>query len=350
MADPNTPNFNPGGIADRIDNRDFLWGEVGFGAEPFDWSTEFDIEKKLGFVIPPKDQGPSFSCGGQAWSYLAGILEAVQEKKYTERSAKYVYSQVYAPGGGSRGRDCAQIFVNQGVARETSLSSYENSGDPTEAFMERSGDIVDSMRQDALSDKSFSYTQTIPSPVASNIDNVAQAIRDNNGVILGLDGENNGTWGTAFPLPPVNTEWRHWIYAGKAKMINGTKYIGLLNSWGNVGENGWQWIHEPYFTSGHVWSGWTHVLNLNPIPPSFKAKFVSNLSFGQSGVDIQNLQQALQIDGEFPKTVAPTGFYGGITASAVLKFRTKYNIDSSSDPLGHSVGPLTRAELNKLFN
>src|ERR1700674_5032258 len=240
----NSPTWNPGGVKDRIDNRDFQWGEIGFGSPLFDWNIGFDIEHNLGFPIPVKNQNGSFSCGGQAWAYLAGILQAVQTKSYTERSAKYVYAQTYAPGGGSRGRDNAQIFVTQGVSRELTLPSYENRLPPTETFMTSSGDITDQIRLDAKSDTSFSYAQVINSSIGTNIDNVAQAIRDNNGVILGIDGENNGTWASPFPALPINVQWRHWIYAGKAQIINGTKYVGVLNSWGDVGQKGWQWIHE----------------------------------------------------------------------------------------------------------
>lgn len=129
------------------------------------------------------------------------------------------------------------------------------------------------------------------------------------------------------------------------------KLLGILNSWGeNVGVKGWQFLQEDYFTSGHVQQAYAHIYNLTPIPPSFHYNFVSNLSFGQSGVDITALQTALQVDGEFPKSIAPTGYYGGVTASAVLAFRVKYGISSSTDTLGRSVGPLTRSKLNNLFN
>lgn len=87
----------------------------------------------------------------------------------------------------------------------------------------------------------------------------------------------------------------------------------------------------------------------NPyISPSTSYKFMVNLVFGQRGVDIENLQKVLQREGCYPATQSITGYYGPITAKAVLSFRVKYWISSASDPLGHSVGPLTRAQLNKL--
>lgn len=335
-----------GAVFDRIDTRDYLFKEIGFATPAFDWTVGFDIEAKLGIKLPVKDQGRSGSCGGQAWANLAGVLESVNTGNLEERSAKFIYAQTYAPGGGSYGRDNANIFINQGVSRETVLTSYQNGNPPTEAFMERGQDVTPLARMDATLDMSSSYAQ-----VDLKINEVARALRDTNGVVIMIDGQDNGTWLSAFPKPPTNTSWRHFLYVGKAKMIDGKKYIGVLNSWGiTVGEFGWQWLGENYFTSGHVQQAYTHIYNLTPIPPSFHYNFVSNLSFGQSSVDITALQTALQVDGGFPKSIAPTGYYGDVTASAVLAFRLKYGISSSTDTLGRSVGPLTRARLNNLFN
>lgn len=339
---PNTPNFNPGGILDRVDNRDFQWSEVAGAAPlPFDWNAGFDIETNVG-KLPVKNQDGSYSCGGQAWAQYAGVLETVASGTMEERSAKFFYAQTYQGNGGSTGRDNAEVFVNQGACYESILTSYQNGNPPDEAFITRGQDITDDARNNAILTRGFSYAQT-----GTHIDAVATAMRDNNGVILGIDGSNNGTWLTAFPLFPTVTEWRHWVYAGKAKVINGVKHIGFINSWGiDVGESGWQWLPEAYFTTGHVWSGWTHVLA--PFVGAFTHTFNTTILFGTRGPEVVALQKVLQIYDAFPATVPATGFYGDITRRAVLKFRTKYGVSSTNDPLGKSVGPLTRQKLNEV--
>lgn len=349
MTDVQAMNFNPGGVKDRVDNRDFLWSEVGFGSTPFNWDEGYDIETTLHVKLPVKDQGQSFSCGGQAWSTYAGVLEASATDSLEERSAKFFYAQTYQSGGGSTGRDNANVFIKDGSCREVVLPSYLSGHMlPTEVFITRGQDINELAREDAKSDKGFSYAQT-----GTNIDSIAQAMRDNTGIVMGLDGQNNGTWTSAFPKIPTQVEWRHWVYAGKAKKINGIKHIGFLNSWGTeVGEDGWQWIPEKYFTTGHVWSGWTHIL-APVVPPSFKHEFVSNLSFGQSGSEIIALQKALQLSGEFPKSVPTSGLYGDISRRAVLDFQVKYMVSPLAELMalqGKSVGPKTRQQLNILFN
>lgn len=358
MSNPNTVGFDPGGYVDRFDSRDYLLGEVGGASIPFDWTKGYDVMDSLrtalnnpNFTLPVKDQSDSYSCGGQAWAYLAEVLEALNTNSFEERSAKFIYAQTYVPGGGSRGRDNAEIYVKQGVARESILPSYDNGHPPHEPFMERGQDITTEVRLDAHIDLSSAYAQT-----GVEIDEIASAISNNSGVILGIGGQNNGTWASAFPKPPTSVDWRHWVYACRAKLINGVKYIGFINSWGTtVGDSGWQWLSEDYVktvTNGEfaVFSGWTHVFNTNPPPLQLRHNFAVNLAFGQINNEIKLAQTALQLEKIFPTSIAPTGYYGDITRQAVLAFRVKYSISSTSDPLGRSIGPLTRAKLNQLYN
>jgi hypothetical protein len=356
----NDPSFSPGGVKDRVDSRDFEYKEVGQATTPFDWNKGYDVELELSsvlnkpnFKLPVKNQNGSFSCGGQAWSTYSGVLEAIATGSFEERSAKFFYAQTYQQGGGSTGRDNAEIYKKQGAAREAVLTSYQNGNPPSESFITRGQDITLSTRNDALSNKALSYAQ-----VGTVIDEAARVMRDNHGSVIGITGQNNGTWASAFPTSPTSNQglWNHWIYAGKAKKINGIKHIGILNSWGDtVGEQGWQWISEAYFTKkingiSMIWSNWSHVIALVP-PPVFKHNFLIDMKYGQTSDEVKALQTVLKMDGTFSATVNPTGYYGQITAQAVLAFQLKYQIikiPSESDN-GKVVGPKTRQVLNSLF-
>ena len=135
------------------DNRDYEF--VGSASTPFDWKKGFDIEEELGFKIPVKSQGESSSCGGQAFSYYTQVLEALYSKTFEERSAKFLYSQVALPEGGSRGRDICKIIYNQGSARETFLPSYKNGEPLGEKEMLDTSNINDVVMQDAESAQSI---------------------------------------------------------------------------------------------------------------------------------------------------------------------------------------------------
>lgn len=358
------PKFDPGGHSDRLDSRDYDWREVGAALPPFDWNKGYDVEAELagvlkmpGFSLPVKNQDGSLSCGGQAWGNQSGVLEAFATGSFEERSAKYIYSQTYVPGGGSRGRDNCKILIKQGCARESVLSSYENGNPPSETFMQRSEDISVGVRSDAKNSRALAYAN-----VPCDIDMVAQAMAANHGAIILVQGSNNGTWGSAIPQPPQNGDniWRHWIYCGKAMLVDGVKMIKVLNSWGTgAGENGWQWISEKYFrttlfTNGAaVESCWTHVVNTAAAVGAFAYSFDRDLKQTDTGLDVISLQQALQSLGFFPANLSPTGYYGTTTAQSLLKFQLKNQVAPVNQLIllgGRNCGPATRSALNKLFS
>ena len=348
--------INPGGAISRPDPRDYKWEELGSGISPFNWSLGFDIEEKLAgilgktsFKLPVKDQDGSSSCGGQAWGYYGAVKEAVATKSFEERSAKFIYSQTFYPnGGGSTGRDNCILVTKSGWGLESLTKSYDNDKPPGEAFMVRPQDITDQARIEAKKALAFSYAN-----VAIDIDSIAQAVKENDGVVILIEGSNNGTWLKPFPNPPTpgQTIWRHWLYVGKAKMIDGKKYIGFINSWGQqVGINGWQWVGESYM--GNIKEGWTLVFKVPEPVQSFYHKFIVDIKFGTESDEVTALQRALQIDGTFPKGIKPTRYFGDITRRAVLDFQIKYQIAPLSELYGlngKSVGPKTRAKLNVLF-
>lgn len=348
--------YGTGAIVDIADARDYQWSEVGFGSAPFDWKVGYDIEEHLGGKkIPAKDQNGSGSCGGQAWSYYDATIEYLFTGTYEERSARFIYGQVFVNGGGSAGRDICELLKNTGVVQEKDFTSYDNGLPPSEAFMEKPFAITEALKQLAREGKIVSYAN-----VDVNIDTIAQAIRDNGGVVLGVVGQDNGTWLSEFPKPPVTGKgafWYHWIYAAKAKTIKGKKYIGFINSWGQTtGNQGWQWLSEDYINTilvgdSHgqraIWQAWTMVFNKQPIT-GLTWNFKKDLEIGMTNSEVSVLQYALQLQGCFP-AMTPTNYYGPITQTAVQKFQVKYGI-AGPGVLGYGrCGPKTRAKLNEIY-
>jgi len=315
-------NFGKGAIKSPKDRRDYTYaGQVG---TPFDWSKGFDVEVEIGKKLDVKDQNGSGSCGGQAWSYFGQVLDPDKE----EKSAKFIYAQTFVKPAGSYGRTNCQVVKDKGWGSEKLTSSYDNGKPPSEAFMQRPQDITAEAYTHALTDKAFDYVH-----VPIDVESIAQKIRDNKGVILGICGKNNGTWSSVFPKPPIgNDVWRHWIYAGKAKIVNGKKYIGFLNSWGkNVGLGGWQWIGEEYLTPKYIFETWTLDYDFQ------KFLFTKTLKLGMKNNDVKELQKRLGLP-----TILQTGFFGTITLKAVKEYQEKKGLIVDG-----IVGPATRALLNK---
>lgn len=252
---PPTPTI--GAIKDSYDPRTYQYAPRG----AFDWAAGYDVEKVIGTKLTVKDQNGSYSCGGQAWAYYGEVLEAIATGTYEPRSARWVYAPVRAPGGGSMGKELSSFVVKNGFALEKHFTSYEKGKPPSEAFMSKVPVITSSEEKAVAEDsRALSYVQ-----VGANIDVIAQAIQDNNGCCIAFYFENNGTMRTEFIKPPVTQTYAHWVYCGKAKMINGKKHIGFINSWGKrTGKDGWQWMSEDYFVNGNVWYGWTLAWDYKP--------------------------------------------------------------------------------------
>lgn len=338
-----------GGLGHFVKPTDWRYENLAPGdSAPFDWEKGFDIEEKLatalgipGFKLPVEDQGQSSSCGGQAAEKYAEVLDALIKKKHTNKSAKFIYAQVFQPGGGSFGGDLMSLIKNQGVSREDVCASYIDGRPPTEQFMEQVNDITEDARKDAKGARSSNYAFIFD----VSIDTLAQAVRDNNGIIIGIDGENNGTWLSAMPVAPQETKWRHWLYVGKAKLVDGKKCLVALNSWGySVGIYGWQYITEDYILSGHVPLGMTMIFGVN------RYSFKKDLHYGMTDADVLFLQRHLNKD---PDTqVAQTGvgspgnesyYFGSLTKAAVIRYQKKWGITPA---IGY-VGPITRGVLNQ---
>lgn len=253
----NTIDFGKGALLSPYDIRDYKYNAPR-GA--FDWKEGYDITKVIGRDLVTKDQNGSGSCGGQAWSYYGEVLEAIATGTYEPRSARWIYAHTRVPSGGSWGRDNCDFVIKNGFAEEADAPSYDDGVPPTESFMAKVPTLSKTGIERAEISRALSYLRVTP-----DIDIVAQAIADNHGCVLTVEGEDNGTWRSNYPKPPKVKAWAHYVYAGKVKMIREKKYIGIKNSWGLlVGDRGWQWIGEDYFTTGNVREAWTLAWDYKP--------------------------------------------------------------------------------------
>ncbi len=261
-------NLGKGAVRDIEDQRDRYYEEVVAGAAPMsedDWKKGFDIEKKLNFKLPIKNQFGSSSCVGQAFSYYVAILNMVETGKYDEASAKAIYSQIFLPQGGAMFRDAAKLVVNWGALFEKILKSYKEDGTTDETFMRDMSWITPETAQMAKILEAKEY-RTI---AGITMDIFAMAIRDNFGIVAGVEGANNGTWFSGEPKPPAidtpqNALWGHALYFGKYGVDELGKFIATPNSWGTrnpdaLHPDGWQKLREDWFANmgRFLFSPWT---------------------------------------------------------------------------------------------
>lgn len=358
MPDILQPGFNPGALLPTPKASDLLWSSFATAYPPFDWDKGYDIEVELstalgisGFKLPIKNQNGSGSCGGQAYSQADGVIEAFSTKTFEERSAKYVIAQTFVVDAngvmlGSGMNTNSDILKKQGVSREVLCPSYDNGVPPSDSFMNRPQDITENAKADAKLSRARSYAYLF----SPTLNDIAQAIALNNGVVMCLGGENNGTWTTAEPKVPTYRQWGHFMFFGKAKIRNGKPMVGAIQSWGpNIGENGWQWFGDDWFTSGYMPAGNTFIFDDSIIlPPAYQ--FTRDLKLGSTGIDVRVLQAWLNAHG-YPVATSGAGspgnetsYFGVLTQSAVKRFQVANGIT----PAAGYFGPITRAKVNSL--
>jgi hypothetical protein len=167
-----------------------------------------------------------------------------------ELSAKSAYSPIFANGGGvnvSKGETEAKVL---GITTEANVPSKDLYGNCTETFMEDKSWMNAKTLDDCFTRRGYN---TLNVPI--NIDSIAQAIRDYGFVIFLVQGQNNGSWLSTTPVPPVNNQnlWGHFVCSCTPALIGVSKFIKFYQSWGNsVGEQGLQYFSEAYINSGYI--------------------------------------------------------------------------------------------------
>lgn len=323
-----------GAIIEKPQKSDFKYHELLGGASPFDWEKGFELPE-----IEAKNQFNSSACGGFACSYF------METYFKTVKSPKFIYSLAKAPGGGSAKTQLAKTLRDYGTADESICPSFKD-GTTNEEFVSNRGDLTEQIFTEAKKNTTTFYTTISKTKITSifgtptlDIDLIAQAIRDNGGVIIGIYGINNGTWRTEFPESTKGAYrqncWRHWIFACGVKLINGKKHIKIVNSWGkDVGSNGYQWLNEDHIND--IWDCWTVSFNK-------QYQFTETLSFGSKNSHVGMLQKKLKELGFFPKDQSITNYYGIKTRRAVIDFQKSRGLKADG-----VCGILTLTELNSL--
>ncbi len=255
------PKYYTGAEPDKLDARDLQYAEIALGACPFDWDAGYDIEKELDITIPFKMQGHSQSCVGQAFSYYAAVLNAVEVGVYKDLSAKAIYSQIFLQNGGAYIRDAANLLVDYGALEEYIVPSYENGNPPSECFVRDTSWKTEELKKLASILASKEYRSIIAN---ANMETFATAIRDNYGIVGGVYGDNDGTWSTNEPQPPKNLLWGHALYFGKAgkdslgKVYSHTKFLGHQGNRFSPHRR-WQKLRQNYFQNDFMFNPWTLV-------------------------------------------------------------------------------------------
>lgn len=236
----------------RFLHRKFKRTNLGKATIPFNWNVGYDVRDTIG-AITIKDQGQSDSCGGQAGSYFLEIQRRLNKINEGSLSAKSVYAQIFYPGGGTTIPALETQLAARGAELESSVPSYTPQGVP---LTEQDYEDKSWLNQTVITDMETRAGFT-PLDVPLDINSVASYTQQYGTCIWEIEGQDNLTWDSSHPLPPITTNpneiWRHFMCIIGAKLINNVPSLIVLNSWGtSIGDGGVQYFTQDYFNAGGI--------------------------------------------------------------------------------------------------
>lgn len=213
-----------------------------------DWTKPFST-----FRFPIKNQSTNDSCSGQASSMALQIERKSRGIIEGEISAKSFYAPIAYSGGGTTVVALERQFKLSGANLEASVPSYDAQGNPLPEYLVADKSwMTPALTADAVTRAGYTLYDC-----GVDIENVAQAIEDYGFVIFEVQGQDNGSWTSAFPTPPSKTNpnqiWSHFMVFFDFCTINGVKYLAAYQSMGiGWGQGGIQFFGKNYFDSGYI--------------------------------------------------------------------------------------------------
>lgn len=323
-----------GAIPDIKDIRDFRFEEIGKVAV-VDWQEKTDWKTYESF-----DQNGSSSCVANAVSKMLGIENMKEEGKFIHFSPRDIYTRrTNKPGEGMSFREAMEIGSKYGATLEQLMPSQGLS----ETIMNSAEDRKPFDEIIAKIGRGGNYVA-----LPCDINAIATILLRGKGVLLGFTFDYS-EWDRVVPVINGTPKYCHAVCATDFGLLNGKKVIAIDESWGlkNIKQ---RFLTEDWFAKRCVASWYFEDLsNKEAIGITQKYQFLFDLDLEMENGDVVKLQEILKALGFFPKDQNCTGYYGGITAKAVLDFQLKYGIVASKDEPGAGrFGPKTREKLNSL--
>lgn len=296
------------------------------------------------------DQDGSGSCVSQATAKVLGIENLLEEGRFMDLSARDIYTRrMNAPNEGMWGADACEIARKYGATLRVLMPS----------------DLLDEGQMNRATDRTVSTERIGKVFQAKNwvslpfdIEKIAQVIQSGKGALLFFKWDYK-EWD--IPDPTImgnNIPYHHALAGVDFGLMNGKKGIFVDDSWGkNRGVNGQRFVSEEWFNPANgriTWASYFEDLSNLEIQNGMldrpKILIMFPLYMGMKNDTIAMLQRCLGYlkDSEgylFPLNQSPTGYYGGITRTAVKRYQTLRNL-----PVTGIVDVVTMQSLNTEFN
>ena len=325
----NLPGLIPDPRTEEQKSKDFQHSEVAPTAVVLNWNRDMSGAP----VYSTRSQNGSGTCveqgSAKAWEVLTGVVQSAHPG-YARRKN--------FPSEGMWLQDAGDIMNKQGTTTEV----LDPSQNMTEAQMNAPVTV-----QTPYKGLLYFFVDVM------NIDAIATAIELYKQCLVTINVSYPEYASSVKPVmvPGAKIDGGHCI-CGVYYFTdeNGEKCILIDESWGPNN------ITRRVLTESFLKGRGTGAMYYLPPAPTPNDKpvydFKTALAYGETNNDVIELQNCLKYEGLFPSNVPSTGYYGNLTAKAVLAFQLKYKLE---DPAtlnslgGKHVGPLSLKKLNELY-
>lgn len=327
--------------------KDFFLKELVASANPVNWVEKAKADWRR---FPVQDQNGSGSCVMQTIRKLGGVLLWLKENNYVVFSGAYYNLRSNKPAAGMIGVEAFDIWKNNGLPLEQLVPSEKMTDAQMDAI------VVEPYEKDVA--KVFAIGGHI------GIDNgdfeaVASVIQTTGKAVMVWFYFTSQEWSKEIPTiidPNLNLESanRHSVAAVDYFLFGGKKYL-LVEDSAHFGGHTYHLISEEFFKARNWFARYPMSFKFQePTPqvPKPSHNFKTPMEFGQKNAEITALQDILKYEGLFPINSSSTGYYGAITAKAVLSWQKKHSVApvEELDALGgRRVGAKTMSKLNLLY-
>lgn len=198
--------------------------------------TAPDFTKSTGLTEPPdEDQGGSDSCTSQAFGYHFWQLTGCQILRND------TYSHTVLPGGGAYLTSPADFVAANGALLRS--AQYQEPNPETEPTMEKIVLAIDA----AGRTRAFTITRVV---LQATLNNIASLLEQYKGVVIGVDGNDEGWQNMVDPTFDGHVEWGHALYVYDRAVRNGHHALKAKSSWCNEVKD--HFINDIYFNAGGV--------------------------------------------------------------------------------------------------
>ena len=374
----NTPNISLGGIQSVPDYRDIPAEAVLGSAAAASLPSKFRANTA---ALPIWNQKKIGACVGHAGGKKKQEQEYIETASIIPINPRFVYALSKAddglPAEGTYYRNGVKILQKFGAPPE--IPEYTNDTDLSHAEYIDLSKIPTQAYELAKKYKIASYAQ-VGSFMKISAEQLMQGIYEGNGLLLGVqlgkewwtDRNGLGSYDPAVILPlrpPASVVSGHAIFPDEYEVVGDSRLkIYFINSWSNAwaqAGRGWFWYDDYKNFLVEAWgaidlpNNYLEVVQKLPSAETFRHVFNTDLESGQRGTEVEALQTALMIDGEFSKDLykqlldeKQLGYYGSVTQKAVREFQSRYKVASLAELLivnGRRAGAKTRVKLNELF-